>query len=387
MGNNKNMAHPAPHQFLTALFQRYDFDRSGYLNEEELSRIFTSDFGRYGHITPETTEILIAMFDKTGVRQIDINSFQELMGYLRQWRHCYQSYDVDGTNTMDIAEVLTALAQLGHQLPPEFAPIAMAKFDLQKKGYFSFDDFVRIGVFLQSTSNTWYKFDVQRQGYAQLSFENLMEMALFSQGPVPPSQQQCMQPMQYQQMQPTINITIINNNTNENEKSDDEQGTPLYDCTEEDKEGIEKTERPHEDYQDDMEKWKVYPARIVTGSGKTIPGKTNLKKAWYGWGGKEYETGPFDKVFLLKSEFVTKESEDQCENAVGEGWFHCYAVPNGDEESKPKVTGPNPGKFRKGEGKCYYTAHGKEYETEFYAPIEVSEEGLVSLEELGIQLE
>ena len=199
-----------------AYFQRVDYDQSGYLSEEELLRA-TQCY----QITPETTEILIAMFDKTGARQIDAYSFQEIWGYLQQWQQCYQGSDCDGTGCLDIAEVLTAFGNMGYDIvSQEMSVVIKKKFDTGNKGYFNFDDFVRIGVFLQSTATSWWKFDTQRQGAAQLSFENLLEMALFSQGPVPPSQQQCMQPQQ--QMQPVINITIVNNNTNSNENEDED---------------------------------------------------------------------------------------------------------------------------------------------------------------------
>merc|ERR1712173_205704 len=58
--------------------------------EEELSRVFSKN---YGNVTPETAEILLEMFDKTGSRQIDLKSFCKIMGYLHEWLKCYQSYD------------------------------------------------------------------------------------------------------------------------------------------------------------------------------------------------------------------------------------------------------------------------------------------------------
>jgi len=415
-----------------AYFQRVDYDQSGYLSEEELLRA-TQCY----QITPETTEILIAMFDKTGARQIDAYSFQEIWGYLTQWQQCYQGADCDGTGSLDIAEVLMTFCQMGYDIAtPEMSAVIRKKFDMGNKGYFNFDDFVRIGVFLQSTSTSWWKFDTQRQGCAQLSFENLLEMALFSQGPVPPSQQQCMQPQQ--QMQPVINITIVNNNTNSNEDEDTGDATPIYDLTEESKpdflccyrilyadgeatpEGDPKTTKrgvkDGPDFEFTEEEFmvnKCYHAKIVTQSGKKVLGKTNLKKAWYGWGGKEYAAQKGDQVYILNKEVLKADgrnawgvngrvmhcgehelnSEDS-ENQGLNGWFHCTVSPWMEQDHEGPLMeniriGFTPGRFRKGEGTCYYTSSGKEYELDMCGccPIDSPEDAYVSLESLGIEIE
>lgn len=426
------MAQPQLDPAIYQYFQQVDTDRSGRLSEEELLRALCQ--ANAGDCSPETVEILMALFDKDGSRQIDAYSFQELWGYLGQWRQVYQSYDVDQTNALDLPEVMTALHQMGYSgLPTEFFQLAMKKFDLNKRGYLAFDDFVRLGAFLQSTGKSWYKFDQQRQGVAQLSFENLLEIALFSTGPVPPSQQQA--PMGAyggsggMQMQPVINITIENNNTNTNSGGGAEESRKEgYDTTDEVRDHIYAVSRGDGNL--------CYPCIVVTQKGaKWIPGKTNLKDAWYPYGGREYKAKSGDKAYLMLIEGETEPAreptnpqvvafkppagfgnfmkavtgEDPTEEEEEEiGPVHVETITVGKEKPICKPTflpehlsehqrsffsviantehGPVPGKAKFGDEQCYYTWDGDEKNTDDFEFIQTSSMLIYDMDDERIEM-
>ena len=94
----------------------------------------------------------------------------------------------------------------------------------------------------------------------------------------------------------------------------------------------------------------------------------NSEKVWYGYGGKEYETGPFDKIFVFKKEVEhyssygstmepgvkIVENSYSLKNPVGrfdDQWYFCIASPEGQHEKLGRCLA----KFRKGENKCYFT--------------------------------
>merc|ERR1719228_790601 len=189
------------------LFQRVDVDGAGYASKNELQQALSSCCAT----SLETVEIMIDMFDKNNCRQIDPYGFQDLWGYLGRWLQSFQAYDRDGSGRLEHADLAGALQHMGYQLPRQFFPFALKKFDLQKRGSLDLDGFIRLGIFLQSTGQLFRKFDPMGRGCAQIAFENLLEIVLFSTGPVPPSQM--MQPMMMMQpqQQQVINITIVNN--------------------------------------------------------------------------------------------------------------------------------------------------------------------------------
>ena len=97
-------------------------------------------------------------------------------------------------------------------------------------------------------------------------------------------------------------------------------------------------------------------------------------------------------MMCAEHELNTEDSENQGLN----GWFHCTVAPwmagckdhEGPLMENERI-GFAPGRFRKGEGKCYYTSSGKEYELDMggCCPIDTREDAYVSLESLGIEIE
>jgi len=200
-------------------FQQFDTSRSGWIDINELQRSLKNDYQH--HFRLETCKIMLDMFDHNNCGQINAYQFQELWQYLVRWRQTFTGYDKSGDGRLDREETLACLQGMGYVMPPTFFDLCLKKFDLDNAGSFRFDDFVRIGIFIQSVTKGFAKFDTQdgqASGTAVLSFEQLLELAFMSTGAEPRAR--APQPNPYAVMQPVvINVTINNTNTNINKAS------------------------------------------------------------------------------------------------------------------------------------------------------------------------
>jgi len=205
-------------------FQMVDTSRSGWIDINELQQALKID-----NSTPfrlETCKIMLDMFDHQNCGQINPQQFEELWKYIANWRRTFTGYDTNKNGRLEAQEATNCIRGMGYQMPDEFIQLCLKKFDLDRAGSFRFDDFVRIGIFIQSVHKGFHKHDPQNSGTAWLTFEKLLELALLSTGtdPKPRATPQQMNPyammqqpmMMQQQMPMVINITVNNTNINYN---------------------------------------------------------------------------------------------------------------------------------------------------------------------------
>jgi hypothetical protein len=75
--------------------------------------------------------------DNTGT--IDFNEFAGLWKYIEDWKQCFQTFDVDGSGSIDRNEMKHALRTFGYNLSDNFINLLIQKYDKYGAYFFLFD--------------------------------------------------------------------------------------------------------------------------------------------------------------------------------------------------------------------------------------------------------
>ena len=127
----------------TQLFQAVDTDRSGNIDKGELQRALSQ-----GHLEfqERTSALLIRMFDTNHTGHIDFTQFNGLWNYLTQWKANFDGFDSDRSGTIDHGELTRALQMSGYQLSSTVVNSMLAKYDADRSGSISFDEYIQLQV-------------------------------------------------------------------------------------------------------------------------------------------------------------------------------------------------------------------------------------------------
>ncbi|ANB12279.1 Pef1p [Sugiyamaella lignohabitans] len=164
-----------PEANLRQLFHDVDRNKNGYLTESELkSALVNGDYTRFDR---ETVRLMIRMFDVNGDGAIQYNEFAQLWRYLHEWRVIFNRFDRDKSDSISINEFHTALVAFGYSLSQrctEYIFSIYAKLDRRGVAVMSFDVFVQSCIHIKSVTESFKKFDTDRDGYITLAFEQFL---------------------------------------------------------------------------------------------------------------------------------------------------------------------------------------------------------------------
>eukprot|EP01079_Euglenida_sp_SAG-EU17-18_P007599 gene7599-1357_t len=173
-------------------------DRSGHIDAEELSGALSTFNAKFAI---EACRWMIRMFDKDGNGTIDFGEYVQLHGYLNQpgctwfyarslcaaaaallWAHstmmaAFDQIDTDKSGGLQQAEVERAIVTSGYQLPPQCHQILFRKFDRNRRGQLDRAGYIELCCFLGTAKNVFMPYDVQRNGFAQFSFDQFLVVA------------------------------------------------------------------------------------------------------------------------------------------------------------------------------------------------------------------
>lgn len=155
-------------------FQMVDTDRTGMLNFEQLCYALRN--GDNTAFRPETCRLMVNMFDQDGNGQIDINEFQQIMGYLNQWRMSFDSFDSRRSGGLDAGEAHQAFVSMGYQVSAQFVQQVLQKMDVERTQSLRFDDFVRVCCLMQTLGAQFSQLDVYRQGFVNMTYAQVLMM-------------------------------------------------------------------------------------------------------------------------------------------------------------------------------------------------------------------
>jgi len=112
--------------------------------------------------------------------------FAGLWKYLADWQNVFRHFDQDRSGSIEGHELASALQNFGYALSPRLISLVEQKYSSQPAtavGYgpspgITFDRFVRACVAIKSLSEAFQRFDSDRDGWIQISYEQFMNLVL-----------------------------------------------------------------------------------------------------------------------------------------------------------------------------------------------------------------
>src|SRR5690349_2951402 len=117
--------------------------------------------------------MMMNMFDRDNDGTISFNEFIGLWNYIEKWKACFQTYDLDGSGTIDTNELQKALRGFGYNLSEQIVSLIVTKFDVRGRGDISFDNFVQSCVTVQTLTDAFRRIDVAGTGVVTMTYEQV----------------------------------------------------------------------------------------------------------------------------------------------------------------------------------------------------------------------
>ncbi|KAF9187683.1 Alpha-1 3/1 6-mannosyltransferase alg-2 [Haplosporangium sp. Z 27] len=157
-------------------FDAVDTDHSGSLSCEELQRALMN--GDWTPFNVETVRLMMNMFDRDNDGTISFNEFIGLWNYIEKWKACFQTYDLDGSGTIDAMELHQALRGFGYNLSESIVSMIVTKYDVRGQGDISFDNFVQSCVTIQTLTDAFRRIDVAGTGVVTMTYEQFLGLVI-----------------------------------------------------------------------------------------------------------------------------------------------------------------------------------------------------------------
>lgn len=156
------------------IFQKVDRDRSGQISSNELQQALSN--GTWTTFNPETTRLMIGMFDSDNSGSINFQEFGSLWKYITDWQTTFRSYDRDNSGSIDKNELKQSLTAFGYRLSDRFYDILIKKFDRSGRGVINFDDFIQCCVVIQMLTSSFQQYDTNRNGWINIGYEQFLSL-------------------------------------------------------------------------------------------------------------------------------------------------------------------------------------------------------------------
>lgn len=160
---------------LFPLFRAADKTQNGTLTEDELSSALVN--ADYTAFDPHTIRVMMQMFDTTGKGSINYDEFVALWRFLAAWRGLFERFDEDRSGRLSSEEFSKSVVAFGYRLSPQFVTNLYNTFTRNRRAAgqgMSFDLFVQACTSLKRLTDTFKKYDDDRDGYITLSFEEFL---------------------------------------------------------------------------------------------------------------------------------------------------------------------------------------------------------------------
>eukprot|EP00268_Persea_americana_P005417 TRINITY_DN11811_c0_g2_i2.p1 TRINITY_DN11811_c0_g2~~TRINITY_DN11811_c0_g2_i2.p1 ORF type:complete len:189 (+),score=31.06 TRINITY_DN11811_c0_g2_i2:59-568(+) len=151
-------------------FDRVDSDHTGNISAPQLKRAFAAGNLEFS-ISVVQQMIRMYDFDRNGT--MNFEEFVALNKFLLKIQHTFSALE-RGRGFLIPEDVYEGLVKVGFSLDSPAFYTACESFDQNKKGRFRLDDFISLGIFLQSARNLFNSFDTAKQGRVSLDFNQFI---------------------------------------------------------------------------------------------------------------------------------------------------------------------------------------------------------------------
>ena len=151
---NQNLVVLIVNPELMAWFQAVDYDRSGRISANELQKALAN--GNCSQFSIEACKMLISLFDMDNSGTIDFNEFQQLFGFINQWRGAFQMYDKNNSQAIDNQELGQALLHMGYRLSMPTVDRVFRKFVTAGNNQITFDNFIVACIQLNKLTSNYF---------------------------------------------------------------------------------------------------------------------------------------------------------------------------------------------------------------------------------------
>lgn len=170
-----NGGRSTPDTNLRALFNGVDRNGNGILSEAELGSALVN--GDYTKFNKDTVRLMIKMFDRNGDGAINYEEFGNLWRYLRDWRKIFDKFDMDRSGSISFDEYCRALNAFGYSLSNQCIHNMYTTYShVNRYGdrTISFDMFVQSCINLKRITDSFKRYDTDRDGYVTVGFEQFL---------------------------------------------------------------------------------------------------------------------------------------------------------------------------------------------------------------------
>jgi len=101
-------------------------------------------------------------------------TISSLWAFLSSWRTLFDRFDIDHSGTISLSEFSSALTAFGYRLSSQYVQQLFDAYDLKNKRVLSFDLFVQACISLKRMTDVFKQYDVDRDGFITLSFEQFL---------------------------------------------------------------------------------------------------------------------------------------------------------------------------------------------------------------------
>jgi Ca2+-binding EF-hand superfamily protein len=166
-------------QVLQAWFQSVDRDRSGEISAPELAQLnFNNRL-----LGQEPARKLIAIFDKDRSGQINFTEYASLHQFLNTVLAQFQASERKSPGFMSVTDVPAALQAAGFtsgfNLSPSAANNVAKRFDSQKRGQLTWEDFLMLASHVALLRSVFEWSDTDRDGKITFDFESFAFATLY----------------------------------------------------------------------------------------------------------------------------------------------------------------------------------------------------------------
>ncbi|KNE56424.1 hypothetical protein AMAG_02233 [Allomyces macrogynus ATCC 38327] len=167
---------PGADPMLWQYFQAVDRDGNGGITADELQRVLFNN----GQIpfNEETVRLMVGMFDHDQSGTINFNEFSRLWQHIQEWYGVFNNFDMDKSGSIDKNELSRAFLIFGYNLPEPLIDLLLRKYDRFGRGSITLDAFIQCCVTIRSLTESFQRFDTDRDGWINLDYHNFLHLVL-----------------------------------------------------------------------------------------------------------------------------------------------------------------------------------------------------------------